>query len=69
MNIYKYKLFIFERDTTGGYIIYYALAEPFTVCSKIILVLSKNAIKGVYFKNLVNVSKEYRDRHGLIVTN
>ena len=63
-NIYKYKLFIFERDTTGGYIMD-ALAEPFTFCSKIILVLSKNAIKGVYFKYLINLCKDYRDRHGL----
>ena len=63
-NIYKYKLFIFERDATGGYIMD-ALAEPFTFCSKIILVLSKNAIKGDYFKYLVNLCKDYRDRHGL----
>ena len=63
-NTFKYKLFIFERDTTGGYIMD-SLAEPFTVCSKIILVLSKNAIKGLYFKYLVNLCKDYRDRHGL----
>ena len=63
-NIYKYTLFIFERDATGGYIMD-AIAEPFTVCSKIILVLSKNAIKGDYFKYLVNLCKDYRDRHGL----
>ena len=63
-NTFKYKLFIFERDTTGGYIMD-ALAEPFTFCSKIILVLSKNAIKGPYFKYLVNLCKDYRDRHGL----
>ena len=63
-NTFKYKLFIFERDTTGGYIMD-ALAEPFTVCSKIILVLSKNAIKGLYFKYLINLCKDYRDRHGL----
>ena len=42
-----------------------SLAEPFTVCSKIILVLSKNAIKSLYFKYLVNLCKDYRDRHGL----
>ena len=63
-NTFKYKLFIFERDTTGGYIMD-TLAEPFTVCSNIILVLSKNAIKGVYFKYLLNLCKDYRDRHGL----
>ena len=42
-----------------------ALAEPFTVCSNIIFVLSKNGIKGVYFKYLLNLCKDYRDRNGL----
>ena len=62
-NTLGYKLFIFERDTVGGFIMD-SLKEPFNYCQNVIFVLSKTATKGNHFKYLVNVTQQFKEQNG-----
>ena len=57
-NRYKYNLFIFERDSVGGYILD-NIREPFTFCKTVILIMSKTATRGPYFEYILNLTKHY----------